>query len=55
MKPLRARFSKEFERKAEAYAASIPFDKRLYKEDIKGSIAHARALAKAGVYFIHER
>jgi argininosuccinate lyase len=49
MKPLRSRFQKGAGKKAEAYTASILFDKRLYKEDIKGSIAHARALAKAGV------
>jgi argininosuccinate lyase len=46
---LRSRFQKDADKKAEAYTASIPFDKRLYREDIKGSIAHARALAKAGV------
>ena len=49
MKPLRSRFQKGLDKKVEAYTASIPFDQRLYKEDIKGSIAHARALAKAGI------
>jgi argininosuccinate lyase len=28
------------------YVASIPFDRRLYRQDIEGSIAHARMLAK---------
>jgi argininosuccinate lyase len=34
---------------AERFTCSIDFDKRLYKYDIKGSIAHARMLAKCGV------
>ena len=29
--------------------ASLPFDRRLYKEDIRGSIAHARMLARQGI------
>ena len=28
------------------YVASIPFDRRLYRRDIEGSIAHARMLTK---------
>jgi argininosuccinate lyase len=31
------------------YLASIPFDQRLYRQDIKGSIAHAKMLAKQGI------
>ena len=31
------------------YLASIPFDRRLYRQDIEGSIAHARMLAKQGI------
>jgi argininosuccinate lyase len=31
------------------YVASIPFDRRLYRQDIKGSIVHARMLAKQGI------
>jgi argininosuccinate lyase len=30
----------------QVYVASIPFDRRLYLQDIEGSIAHARMLAK---------
>lgn len=48
MKPLRGRFQKEVEKKVVEYTASIDFDKRLYKHDIAGSIAHARMLAKLG-------
>ena len=34
---------------AEAYGASIAFDRRLYREDIAGSLAHARMLAAQGI------
>ncbi len=33
----------------EAFTASIDFDRRLYREDITGSIAHARMLARQGI------
>jgi argininosuccinate lyase len=35
--------------------ASIPFDKRLYRQDIQGSIAHARMLAAVGVISAADR
>ncbi|HZP27120.1 MAG TPA: lyase family protein, partial [Dehalococcoidia bacterium] len=31
------------------YSASISYDRRLYKQDIAGSIAHARMLGKQGI------
>ena len=34
---------------AEAFNASVRFDKRLYKEDITGSVAHAAMLGKQGI------
>jgi argininosuccinate lyase len=34
---------------AQDYLASIPFDRRLYRQDIEGSIAHAGMLAKQGI------
>jgi argininosuccinate lyase len=37
------------DKQARDYAASIPFDQRLYRQDIEGSIAHARMLAKQGI------
>jgi argininosuccinate lyase len=37
------------EKRAYSYIASIPFDKRLYRQDIRGSIVHARMLAKQGI------
>jgi argininosuccinate lyase len=37
------------DKQTQNYAASIPFDRRLYRQDIEGSIAHARMLAKQGI------
>ncbi len=46
MKLWKGRFSKEANSSADAFNASIEVDQRLYKQDIKGSIAHAAMLAK---------
>ena len=43
------RFSASTNTLMERYSASIDFDWRLYKQDIAGSIAHARMLSKTGV------
>jgi len=43
------RFSQPTDRFVEEFTASIDFDRRLYHQDIRGSIAHARMLAKQGV------
>lgn len=43
------RFTKETDQQVYDFNASIRFDKRLYKQDIKGSIAHAIMLAKTGI------
>ena len=40
------RFEGDTDKLVEAYSASIAFDRRLYREDIAGSIAHARMLAQ---------
>ena len=40
---------------AKRYSASISFDRRLYRYDIAGSIAHAAALAKAGILSADEQ
>jgi argininosuccinate lyase len=37
------------DKQAQNYVASIPFDRRLYRQDIEGSIAHARMLTKQGI------
>ena len=43
------RFSKGSAKLLDEFNASLPFDKKLYKEDIKGSIAHAMMLASVGI------
>ena len=43
------RFSGETDALVDQFNASIDFDKRLYREDIAGSIAHATMLARQGV------
>ncbi|MBS5323285.1 MAG: argininosuccinate lyase [Lachnospiraceae bacterium] len=43
------RFTKETDRLVYNFNASLSFDKRLYKQDIKGSMAHASMLAKQGI------
>src|SRR3989344_4750379 len=48
-KPWSGRFTQGTNKLVEEFNASISFDKRLYKHDIMGSIAHARMLAKVGI------
>ncbi len=43
------RFSKTTDEMINEFQASIAFDKRMYQEDIAGSIAHATMLAKCGI------
>jgi argininosuccinate lyase len=43
------RFSGDTNELVDAFNASIDFDRRLYREDIAGSIAHARMLAQQGI------
>jgi len=43
------RFTEKTDESVEAFTASIDFDKRLYRFDIDGSIAHCRMLAKTGI------
>jgi len=40
---------KDTNKAVQEYAASIPFDQRLYRQDIEGSIAHAKMLSKQGI------
>ncbi len=49
MKLWSGRFTKESDQLTEDFNASISFDQRLYRQDIKGSIAHATMLAKQGI------
>jgi argininosuccinate lyase len=48
-KPWGGRFPQEIDKLTEEFTASISFDKRLFRCDIKGSMAYAEALAKAEV------
>ena len=49
MSHIRGRFGKVVDESVAKYTASIPFDWRLYRYDIAGSIAHVRMLAKQGI------
>lgn len=55
MKMWSGRFSKASDRLTEDFNASISFDKRMYRQDIAGSIAHARMLAQQGIISAEER
>jgi argininosuccinate lyase len=46
---LRSRFQRGLDKTVVKYVASIPFDRRLYRQDIAGSIAHAKMLARQGI------
>ncbi len=43
------RFTKQTDTAVKAFNDSLPFDQRLYYEDIEGSIAHAKMLAKQSI------
>jgi len=45
----KGRFRKPLAEAALRYSESVSFDQRLYHYDIRGSLAHAAALAKAGI------
>jgi argininosuccinate lyase len=45
----KGRFSQPAAEVAQRYSESVSFDRRLYRQDIAGSIAHASALAQANV------
>lgn len=49
MKLWKGRFSKASTSSADEFNASIGFDQRMYREDITGSIAHAKMLGKQGI------
>ncbi len=49
MKLWGGRFEGKMDQFAERFTASLPFDKRLYEFDIRGSIAHAKMLSKCGI------
>ena len=43
------RFTQPTDKFVEEFTASIDFDKRLYHQDIRGSVAHARMLGRQGI------
>ncbi|MCI8417702.1 MAG: argininosuccinate lyase [Lachnospiraceae bacterium] len=49
------RFTKETDQLVYDFNASISFDQRLYRQDIRGSMAHVRMLAKQGILSEAER
>ncbi|NLC11555.1 MAG: argininosuccinate lyase [Firmicutes bacterium] len=49
MKPWGGRFTKETDARVERFTASLPFDKRLARDDIRGSKAHCRMLVSTGI------
>lgn len=49
------RFSEPTDAFVARFTASVDFDKRMYRQDIQGSIAHAKMLAKVGVLTDNER
>jgi argininosuccinate lyase len=55
MKLWSGRFTKESDSLTEDFNASIAFDRRMYNQDIAGSIAHARMLARQGIINAEER
>jgi len=49
MTHIRGRFSKAADKAVAKYTTSLPFDQRLYKQDIAGSTAHVKMLAGQGI------
>ena len=49
------RFTKETDKLVYNFNASISFDKRFYRQDIRGSIAHVAMLAKQGILTEEEK
>jgi argininosuccinate lyase len=48
-KPWGGRFKKQTDKLMEKFSASIDYDRKLYAEDIEGSIAHAKMLSESGI------
>lgn len=55
MKLWGGRFTKETNKLVDNFNASISFDQKFYKEDIEGSIAHVKMLAKQGIITTQEK
>ena len=53
-KPWKGRFTEKTDRLVESFTASIDVDRQLYADDIDGSVAHCRMLARAGIITAEE-
>ncbi len=53
-KPWGGRFEGATEKSVEEFTSSLHIDRRLYRQDILGSMAHARMLAKQGILSVPE-
>ena len=49
------RFKKSLDKQADDFNSSLKFDRRMYKQDILGSIAHAQMLSKQGIIEADEK
>ena len=54
MKLWGGRFTEQTDERADNFNSSISFDQRLYRYDIKGSIAHAQMLGKQGIITLED-
>jgi len=55
MKLWGGRFTKETNRLVHNFNSSISFDQKFFRQDIRGSIAHAKMLAKQGIISVEEK
>ncbi len=53
-KPWGGRFGEETDSAVEAFTASVHLDRRLYRQDIRGSLAHAEMLHRVGLLSTEE-
>ncbi len=53
-KPWDGRFSEPTDKAVERFSSSIDVDRRLYRHDINGSVAHCRMLGKCGILSAEE-
>ena len=44
-----SRFSKKIDSKVNDFNSSLPFDYKMYKQDIQGSLAHSEMLGAQGI------
>lgn len=54
MKLWASNFHKALDKQADDFNSSISFDSRMYRQDITGSIAHARMLSRQGIITAHD-